>query len=471
MQLTRPTKLFASALALSLLAACGEGLVETEVHLHGDFRLPPPEFANPTRVQALGGTQIVYVNFDGVTLDYGASDATRNSSWIVQRRTTFPRFAGYGSRQASIDNILAMVRADYVRWNVEFVTTRPASGAYTMVVVGGLPSLVGESEGVAGLAPLDAGNPNPSDVVFAFSEVVWTDRLLANVISHEAGHSFGLDHLKPVDAIMYPTVHDNLKDFRRGYTYDANRLQDEPVIYTGLFGAKAVPAPAPQVQLAATFGAQVVPGRVKLGETFSASLEFTNGGSEAWTTAGGYELRSVATPADTFGGVSIPLATADRIAPGATKRFQALFQAPTTPGLYEFRWQMAKGATFGDRSTAVTIEVYDDAPPPAPAGDLPATGRFEFADKSWGYGWAFDPDQPDVALEVQVYVDGTYAGSLEASDARDDLVASGELPDAAHGYAFWMPTLSRGRHTITMYAVDTDGTPVLLPGSFRIRIR
>ncbi len=467
---TRPSNVTASALLLSLLAACGQGLVETEIDLHGDFRLPPAEFANPTRVQALGGTQLVYVNFDGVTLDYGASDATRSTSWIVQRRTTFPRFAGYGSRQASIDAILAMVRADYARWNVEFVTTRPASGAYTMVVVGGLPSLVGESEGVAGLAPLDEGNPNPSDVVFAFSEVVWTDRLLANVISHEAGHSFGLDHLKPVGAIMYPTVHDNGKDFRRGYTYDANRLQDEPVIYTGLFGAKTAPAPAPEVRLASTFGSQSVPGRVKLGETFNASLEFVNAGSEAWTAAAGYDLRSVATPAATFGGAVLPLGATDRIAPGATKRFQAVFQAPAAVGLYEFRWQMAKGATFGAASTSVTIEIYDDAPV-APAGGLPAVGRFEFADKSWGYGWAFDPDQAGAPLEVQVYIDGTYAGSLEAADAREDLVASGELPSADHGFAFWMPTLSRGRHTITMYAVDTDGTPVLLPGSFRIRIR
>ncbi len=475
----RTTRLFPLLpLLATALAACGEGVVEQELHLHQDYRLPPPGMESNDRSQALGGRQVVYLNFEGVTIRYGRSDATQNTSWIVEGTTTIPAFAGYGSdRAASIRRVVDMVRADFVEYDLEIVTERPTAGAYTMVAIGGKPQLIGESSGVAGIAPLDAGNGNPSDIVFAFSEVVWSDRLIANVISHEFGHSFGLDHLRPLEAIMYPTVHDRRKTWMNDVTYDDGVRQNEPEILAGLFGLKTAEPPAEEpapASLVATFVGQDVPASVRAGETFEGTIRFRNDGTATWTAAADVKLGSESPrDNDTWGGSRVELGTQESIAPGQTKEWYVMFQAPSTPGVYTFQWQMLEEGRgrFGAPSAPLSVEVFVDAPAPepepAPAQD--AEGRLELVDKTWGYGYAFDPDQPDAALEVQIYLDGRYAGSLDASQPRAELVEDGTLPSPDHGFAFWMPRLSRGRHTIEAWAVDTDGTPQKLVGSFTLR--
>jgi hypothetical protein len=47
-----------------------------------------------------------------------------------------------------------------------------------------------------GIAPLDCGNYNPNDVGFAFEVGFANASLQGSTVSHEAGHTFGLDHVQ-----------------------------------------------------------------------------------------------------------------------------------------------------------------------------------------------------------------------------------------------------------------------------------
>jgi MYXO-CTERM domain-containing protein len=106
----------------------------------------------------------------------------------------------------------------YLPYNVDIVSTRPTAGRYSMMMIGGTATLVGSGGGVVGIAPLDCGNSNESNVGFAFSaSLVQSNRTsqasadralreIALTAAHEAGHAYGLEHVNNTADIMYPSV-------------------------------------------------------------------------------------------------------------------------------------------------------------------------------------------------------------------------------------------------------------------------
>src|SRR5581483_2640760 len=108
---------------------------------------------------------------------------------------------------------------------VQVVTTRPASGRYTMCIVGGDPSMLGIGQGAAGIAPLDCGNQNEPDVCYAFSSVLdpqstgsSTESLKAIAVTcaQETAHTFGLGHTTNQNDIMYPQLTFSANGFAKG---------------------------------------------------------------------------------------------------------------------------------------------------------------------------------------------------------------------------------------------------------------
>ena len=214
-----------AGIAVLLLSACGDGAVDgPSISLEGDARLPPEEFAVSSLqspVTTAGAT--LYLNFEGATIRYGASNSKQKTSWLVPRESgsvTFPAFTtsnyGRGDRAQTIAQLVEYVKADFREYNLKVVTSRPTSGDYTEVVVGGSPSLIQEAKTTAGIAPLDTSNYNANDIVLVFSDVLSNLRELATCISHEAGHSYGLDHLEPTEAIMYPVLSRGALTFMAG---------------------------------------------------------------------------------------------------------------------------------------------------------------------------------------------------------------------------------------------------------------
>src|SRR6185295_19564613 len=129
--------------------------------------------------------------------------------------------------------ILAKLRAVYARWDVTFVTTRPASGDYTMIVI----SATGGTN--HGVGPLDCDNANKNDIAFVYRTDETSADFTARAAAHELGHTFGLAHVKSRNDVMdwasrgssigvaeYDPLHPSDKCFN-GTTQDGPSLLDD----------------------------------------------------------------------------------------------------------------------------------------------------------------------------------------------------------------------------------------------------
>ncbi len=171
------------------------------------------------------GAHIIFLNFDGATLSHpsGYDDSAQNKSELVASGSkTMPAFdaspyAPAYTKQTAVAAITNYMTQFYAPFNAQIVNTRPSTGRYTMCVVGGTPqTLLGSSgTGAAGIAPLDCGNVNEPDVVYAFSTVIDPSqtgsaaeslKAIAVTCAQETAHSFGLGHTQNHMDIMYPQL-------------------------------------------------------------------------------------------------------------------------------------------------------------------------------------------------------------------------------------------------------------------------
>jgi hypothetical protein len=106
-----------------------------------DAQVNPPVDAPP----ACANNRVVYLSFEGETLTQGATDSTRNTAaWIGVATASVPAFhPGLSNRATEIQNIVDGVRTRLSNTPIQVVTTRPASGPYVMIVLGGSNNNVG----------------------------------------------------------------------------------------------------------------------------------------------------------------------------------------------------------------------------------------------------------------------------------------------------------------------------------------
>lgn len=141
---------------------------------------------------------VLFVNFDGAVLkkDCG-NDAHYNCS------TLYDRFDGYvGPFHGTIEQraaIIDSVKQDLKAFNVLVTTTRPPPHVdYTMIIYGDLGP-----QSFAGLAPyIDCGDRFLNDVAFAQGDE--SPITGATVVLHEAGHTWGLEHVDSLFDLMFP---------------------------------------------------------------------------------------------------------------------------------------------------------------------------------------------------------------------------------------------------------------------------
>ncbi|HEX5058304.1 MAG TPA: hypothetical protein VFV99_03040 [Kofleriaceae bacterium] len=153
---------------LFLFAGCEKDLLENVHDAGADADLPVVDAPvgrckAPTTDPPPAAQYTLFVNFDGVTLGVCSSpDSRANCSNLIQTDTTFPAFLdGNPARDSFIASILFPVRKALAPYSIDVVTTRPASGNYYMMVVGGTPALIGAPSGVGGIAPASC---NPADL-------------------------------------------------------------------------------------------------------------------------------------------------------------------------------------------------------------------------------------------------------------------------------------------------------------------
>lgn len=94
-------------------------------------------------------------------------------------------------------------------------------------------------------------------------------------------------------------------------------------------------------------------------------------------------------------------------------------------------------------------------------------GAIDVADQTQISGWVNDPRLPEMALEVQLFIDGKFIASQLADDRRDDLVSAGVTTRPNHGFNFALEPfkLPAGEHSAQVFAVrDAAGaSKILLP--------
>ncbi|MBA3458119.1 MAG: hypothetical protein H0T42_33875 [Deltaproteobacteria bacterium] len=136
--------------------------------------------------------RVIYLNFDGVTLTQGTSDATQNrAGWLQAATATAPAYrVGQMNRQADIAQVTAGIRAQLASFPITVVTARPATGQYVMIVFGGTAAQVASAFGGA-VNRLDCGDVQRNDVAW-ISDGVTPSQLVVNYAVGAIGFGLGL---------------------------------------------------------------------------------------------------------------------------------------------------------------------------------------------------------------------------------------------------------------------------------------
>jgi hypothetical protein len=83
-------------------------------------------------------------------------------------------------------------------------------------------------------------------------------------------------------------------------------------------------------------------------------------------------------------------------------------------------------------------------------------GWSDVADAHRVAGWAVNEAAPYEPVEVQVYIDGRFAGDALANQSRPDVLAAGRSRTAACGFQLETPPLAAGEHEARVYAVHAS---------------
>lgn len=85
-------------------------------------------------------------------------------------------------------------------------------------------------------------------------------------------------------------------------------------------------------------------------------------------------------------------------------------------------------------------------------------GSLDVADARNVAGWVVNHADPQARVEVQLYIDGQFAGDRQADIPRPDVKAAGRAEDERHGFVFDTPALSAGEHEARVFAVHESGS-------------
>lgn len=145
----------------------------------------------------VNATQVVF-------LEFGAATIGPKGAFVKPMMKN--AYALSSNDKASVVTDLNNLFRDYL---VDFTTTRPASGTYSTLYVGDVPSIpawynIGSD--ILGLSYLDPGNSRKDDIGVVLTNHFHSLALrdLMQVIAHEASHMFGLAHVVDPAQLMYP---------------------------------------------------------------------------------------------------------------------------------------------------------------------------------------------------------------------------------------------------------------------------
>jgi hypothetical protein len=71
-------------------------------------------------------------------------------------------------------------------------------------------------------------------------------------------------------------------------------------------------------------------------------------------------------------------------------------------------------------------------------------------------GWSLDPDDLTSPVEMHVYVNGQFSGSVIADGRRDDIAAAFPGAGSAHGWSWQMTVYAPGTDQVCVYAINRN---------------
>jgi hypothetical protein len=123
-----------------------------------------------TSAGGAGGTHKLFLNFESQELTPGPNDATTNTTMLVMEAGTSPPwFADAGNREELITLVTDNVTSILAPFDIEVVTTRPVSGPYTMMVMGGRSADLGFTSNFGSLAAAGC-IPDPNNIHLIFDQ-------------------------------------------------------------------------------------------------------------------------------------------------------------------------------------------------------------------------------------------------------------------------------------------------------------
>jgi hypothetical protein len=154
------------------------------------------------QARKLGTNTTIFVNFDGVTIDYcNPANSHQNCHWLENGETFAPYSGSLAQRVAILDAMRSLV-ADF---GIRVTGQRPPDDEpYVMVVYGG-DSIEADALGRAPAG--DCWDDLPNEIAYVYldgSRSAWINGGASTAL-HEAAHTWGFDHIGLEGSLMAPS--------------------------------------------------------------------------------------------------------------------------------------------------------------------------------------------------------------------------------------------------------------------------
>jgi hypothetical protein len=186
----------------------------------------------PADADSTVNSNIIYLNNcepSGCVVRFGNDNSTTDSSSLGQGT-----LQAFNSGDTVWQQVVACVQDVFYPFNVQIVTTRPASGSYLEIMVAGAPQNVGMSGNIGGVAPFKCQPYQQNALVFDFANV-WGGNVndICQTAAQEIAHTWSLDHsTDAMDPMTYFTTYGG----RKYYQNTNQQCGSDCVNGTGPFG-------------------------------------------------------------------------------------------------------------------------------------------------------------------------------------------------------------------------------------------